>query len=41
MEKSSTGKQVIVANHKGRTLPLATIRSIIAESGIPSDDWQK
>jgi predicted RNA binding protein YcfA (HicA-like mRNA interferase family) len=37
----ATGKQVIVADHHGRTLPLGTIHSIIAGSGIPADDWRK
>jgi predicted RNA binding protein YcfA (HicA-like mRNA interferase family) len=37
---SATGKQVIVAAHRGETLPLGTIRSIIAGSGIPLDDWR-
>jgi predicted RNA binding protein YcfA (HicA-like mRNA interferase family) len=37
----ATGKQVIVVDHRGRTLPLGTIRSIIAGSGIALDGWRK
>lgn len=36
----ATGKQVIVAYHRGRVLPLGTMRSIIAGSGIPLDEWR-
>lgn len=36
-----TGKQVIVADHRGRILPLGTIRSIIAGSGITPNDWRR
>jgi predicted RNA binding protein YcfA (HicA-like mRNA interferase family) len=32
-------KQVIVAYHKGRVLPLGTMRSIIEGSAIPVADW--
>jgi predicted RNA binding protein YcfA (HicA-like mRNA interferase family) len=35
----ANGKQVIVAYHKGRVLPLGTMRSIIEGSGIPLADW--
>jgi predicted RNA binding protein YcfA (HicA-like mRNA interferase family) len=34
-----TGKQVIVAHHRGRILPLGTMRAIIDGSGIPSQEW--
>jgi len=30
-----TGKQVIVPHHKGKQLPLGTMKSIIEGSGIP------
>jgi predicted RNA binding protein YcfA (HicA-like mRNA interferase family) len=33
------GKQVIVADHRGRVLPLGTMRSIIEGSGIPAREW--
>ena len=36
----ATGKQVIVADHHGKTLPLGTIRSIIAGSGVPIGEWE-
>ena len=34
-----TGKQVIVPYHKGKQLPLGTLRSIIEGSGIPEDEF--
>ncbi len=34
-----TDKQVIVPFHKGRDLPLGTLKSIIEGSGIPLEDW--
>jgi predicted RNA binding protein YcfA (HicA-like mRNA interferase family) len=36
---AATKKQVIVAQHKGKTLPLGTMRSIIEGSGIPESEW--
>lgn len=36
----STGKQVIVPKHKGKELPLGTLRSIIDGSGIPEDEFK-
>ncbi|MCC6590632.1 MAG: type II toxin-antitoxin system HicA family toxin [Bryobacterales bacterium] len=36
---ASTGKQVIVAYHRGRLLPLGTMRAIIDGSGIPRSAW--
>jgi predicted RNA binding protein YcfA (HicA-like mRNA interferase family) len=36
---ASNGKQVIVAYHRGRILPLGTMRSIIAGSGISASEW--
>jgi predicted RNA binding protein YcfA (HicA-like mRNA interferase family) len=36
-----TGKQVIVAHHRGRVLPLGTMRAIIEGSGIATDEWLK
>jgi len=35
-----TGKQVIVPYHKGKELPLGTMRSIIDGSGIPANDFK-
>ena len=37
----NTVKQVIVPHHKGKQLPLGTIRSIIDGSGIPQDEFLK
>ncbi len=34
-----TGKQVIVPYHKGKQLPLGTLRSIIEGSGIPEEEF--
>jgi predicted RNA binding protein YcfA (HicA-like mRNA interferase family) len=36
---SVNSKQVIVAYHRGRVLPLGTMKSIIEGSGIPLSDW--
>ena len=36
----ATSKQVIVAQHAGKVLPLGTMRSIIAGSGLPLKEWQ-
>jgi len=34
-----TGKQVIVPYHRGRILPLGTMRAIIEGSGLAKDHW--
>lgn len=34
-----TGKQVIVAFHSGKVLPLGTMKAIIDGSGIPFAGW--
>ena len=34
-----TGKQVIVAHHSGRVLPLGTMKAIIEGSGIALPEW--
>jgi len=34
-----TGKQVIVPYHKGRELPVGTVRSIIEGSGVPREQF--
>jgi predicted RNA binding protein YcfA (HicA-like mRNA interferase family) len=36
-----TGKQVIVAHHRGRVLPLGTMKAIIEGSGIQPSEWLK
>jgi len=35
------GKQVIVAYHRGRVLPLGTMRSIMEGSGISPLEWTR
>jgi predicted RNA binding protein YcfA (HicA-like mRNA interferase family) len=37
----ATSKQVIVAHHRGRVLPLGTMRAIIEGSGIALAEWLK
>ena len=32
--------QVIVAYHKGRSLPTGTLRSIMIDARIPAHEWQ-
>jgi len=34
-----SGKQVIVPYHRGRILPLGTMRAIIEGSGLEKDRW--
>jgi len=34
-----SGKQVIVPYHRGRILPLGTMRAIIEGSGLPMEKW--
>ena len=36
----NTGKQVIVPYHKGKELPLGTLRSIIDGSDIPENEFK-
>lgn len=35
-----TGRQVIVPSHSGRTLPLGTLRNILANAEIPDKEWK-
>lgn len=37
---NDTAKQVIVPYHKGKQLPLGTLRSIIEGSGIPEEEFR-
>ncbi len=37
---NNTGKQVIVPYHKGKQLPLGTIKSIIEGSGIAENEFR-
>ena len=41
MAESGYGEAVIVAHHRGRVLPLGTMRSIIEGSGIALAEWSK
>jgi len=36
-----TGKQVIVAYHRKKILPLGTMKAIIEGSGIAVEDWKR
>jgi predicted RNA binding protein YcfA (HicA-like mRNA interferase family) len=36
---SATGKQVIVPHHRGKILPLGTMRAIVEGSGITLERW--
>lgn len=36
-----TGKQVIVPHHKGKQLPLGTMKSIVEGSGIPENEFRR
>jgi predicted RNA binding protein YcfA (HicA-like mRNA interferase family) len=38
---AAAGKQVIVPYHRGRILPLGTMKAIIEGSGINAADWSK
>jgi len=38
---AETGKQVVLAEHRGKILPQGTLRSIMTGSGIPAEDWRK
>lgn len=35
----ASGKQVIVAYHRGKILPIGTMRAIIDGSGLPLSEW--
>lgn len=35
-----SGKQVIVPHHKGKDLPIGTLKAIIDGSGISLSEWQ-
>ena len=37
---ATTGKTVIVYEHKGRDLPLPTVKAIIEGSGIPEKEFE-
>jgi len=36
---AATGKQVIVAYHRGKILALGTMKAIVEGSGIPRSEW--
>jgi len=35
-----TRRQVIVPDHRGKVLPIGTLRSIMKGSGIPDEEWK-
>ncbi|MDZ4857546.1 MAG: type II toxin-antitoxin system HicA family toxin [Candidatus Hydrogenedentes bacterium] len=35
----TTRRQVIVPEHRGKTLPLGTLRNILENSGISQNEW--
>ena len=35
-----TGRQVIVPFHKGKALPLGTLRNILVSAEIPDSEWK-
>jgi predicted RNA binding protein YcfA (HicA-like mRNA interferase family) len=35
-----TRRQVIVPDHRGKVLPIGTLRSMVRGSGIPDDQWR-
>jgi predicted RNA binding protein YcfA (HicA-like mRNA interferase family) len=37
---SATGKQVIVPYHRGKILPLGTMKAIIEGSGVALESWK-
>ena len=36
----SNGRQVIVPDHAGRTLPIGTLKNILANAEIPENEWR-
>ena len=38
---TKTGLQVIVPEHKGKQLPLGTLRNILINAKIPEDEWKR
>jgi len=38
---SATGKQVIVAYHRGKIIPIGTMKAIIDGSGISLERWRE
>lgn len=36
-----TGLQVIVPDHRGRTLPVGTLRAILKGAEIPESEWRE
>ena len=37
---SANGLQVIVPEHRGRTLPIGTLRAILKGAEIPESEWK-
>ncbi|HXG92924.1 MAG TPA: type II toxin-antitoxin system HicA family toxin [Blastocatellia bacterium] len=38
---AASGLQVVVPEHRGRTLPLGTLRSILKGEEIPESEWKE
>jgi predicted RNA binding protein YcfA (HicA-like mRNA interferase family) len=36
----TSGRQVIVPSHSGKTLPLGTLRNILINAEIPEHEWK-
>ena len=37
----TSGLQVVVPEHRGQTLPLGTLRTILISADIPEPDWKR
>jgi predicted RNA binding protein YcfA (HicA-like mRNA interferase family) len=36
----NSGLQVIVPEHRGKILPLGTLRNIVIDADLPEDEWK-
>jgi predicted RNA binding protein YcfA (HicA-like mRNA interferase family) len=36
-----SGRQVIVPDHRGKQLPVGTLRNILSNAEIPESDWRR
>lgn len=37
----ASGLQVVVPEHRGRQLPIGTLRNILVNAEIPEDEWKR